>query len=145
MKRTARICIILLLVLLLAGCTGGNRTEQPEATAAESVQETAAPETPTDEPEEEPAAEAAEEAAIAAAENELRTEPLPPPLVYGTGPEDYGMILNLEERSQAMNDEEIWDSFEQLSMLDYYRAAFDETPREIEPRSVVAALNALVN
>ena len=63
MKRTARICIILLLVLLLAGCTGGNRTEQPEATAAESVQETAAPETPTDEPEEEPAAEAAEEAA----------------------------------------------------------------------------------
>lgn len=84
-------------------------------------------------------------AAIAAAENELRTEPLPPPLVYGTGPEDYGMILNLEERSQAMNDEDIWDSFEQLSMLDYYRAAFDETPREIEPRSVIAALNALVN
>lgn len=64
MKKTARICIILLLILLLAGCTGGNRTEQPEATAAaESVQETAAPETPTDEPEEEPAAEAAEEAA----------------------------------------------------------------------------------
>ena len=64
MKRTARICIILLLVLLLAGCTGGNRTEQPEATAAaESVQETAAPETPTPQPaEEEPAAEAAEEA-----------------------------------------------------------------------------------
>ena len=64
MKKTARIFIVLLLVLLLAGCTGGNRTEQPEATAAaESVQETAAPETPTDEPEEEPAAEAAEEAA----------------------------------------------------------------------------------
>ena len=63
MKKTARICIILLLVLLLAGCTGGNRTEQPEATAAESVQETAAPETPTPQPaEEEPAAEAAEEA-----------------------------------------------------------------------------------
>ena len=60
MKKTARIYIILLLVLLLAGCTGGNRTEQqPEATAAaESVQETAAPETPTGEP-----AEAAEEAA----------------------------------------------------------------------------------
>ena len=50
MKKTARICIVLLLVLLLAGCTGGNKTEQqPEATAAASVQETAAPETPTDE------------------------------------------------------------------------------------------------
>jgi hypothetical protein len=84
-------------------------------------------------------------AAIAAAEHELRSEPLPPPLVYGTDPEDYGMILNLEERSQAMNDEEIWNNFEQLSMLDYYRAAFDETPSEIEPRAIVAALDKLVN
>ncbi|MGX1788991.1 hypothetical protein ACWIGM_19760 [Bosea sp. NPDC055332] len=84
-------------------------------------------------------------AAIAAAENELRVEPLPPPLVYGEGTEDYGMILNLEERSQAMNDEEIWDNFEQLSMLDYYRAAFDEAPSEIEPRAIVRALSALVS
>jgi hypothetical protein len=84
-------------------------------------------------------------AAIAAAERELRSEPLPPPLVYGTGPEDYGMILNLEERSEAMNDEDTWNNFEQLSMLDYYRAAFDELPTEIEPRAVVSALNAMVN
>jgi hypothetical protein len=84
-------------------------------------------------------------AAIAAAEHELRSEPLPPPLVYGTSPEDYGMILNLEERSEAMNDDDTWNNFEQLSMLDYYRAAFDELPTEIEPRAVVSALNAMVN
>ena len=54
------------------------------------------------------------------------------------------MILNLEERSQAMNDEEIWNNFEQLSMLDYYRAAFDETPPVIEPRAIVSALSNLV-
>lgn len=85
-------------------------------------------------------------AAIAAAENELRAEPLPPPLLYGApGTEDYGMILNLEERGQAMNDEEIWDNFEQLSMLDYYRAAFDETPSEIEPRAITAQLARLVS
>lgn len=84
-------------------------------------------------------------AAIAAAEHELRSEPLPPPLVYGApGTEDYGMILNLEERSQAMNDEEIWNNFEQLSMLDYYRAAFDEMPSEIEPRAIVGLLSGLV-
>ncbi|WID97088.1 hypothetical protein QO058_02035 [Bosea vestrisii] len=84
-------------------------------------------------------------AAIAAAEHELRSEPLPPPLVSGEpGTEDYGMILNLEERGQAMNDEEIWNNFEQLSMLDYYRAAFDETPSEIEPRAIVALLSGLV-
>lgn len=83
--------------------------------------------------------------AIAAAEHELRSEPLPPPLVYGEpGGEDYGMILNLEERGQAMNDEEIWNNFEQLSMLDYYRAAFDETPSEIEPRAIIALLSGLV-
>ena len=78
-----------------------------------------------------------------AAEHELRSEPLPPPLLYGTGPEDYGMILNLDERSQAMNDEEIWNNFEQLSMLDYYRAAFDETPTEIEPRVIATRLASL--
>jgi hypothetical protein len=83
-------------------------------------------------------------AAIAAAEHELRSEPLPPPLVYGTGPEDYGMILNLEERGQAMNDAEIWNNFEQLSMLDYYRAAFDQAPAEIEPRAIVTTLSSLV-
>ena len=74
----------------------------------------------------------------------ITSEPLPPPLLYGApGTEDYGMILNLEDRSQAMNDEEIWNNFEQLSMLDYYRAAFDETPSEIEPRAITAMLTRL--
>lgn len=82
-------------------------------------------------------------AAIAAAERELRAEPLPPPLIYGESAEDYGMILNLEERTQAMSDEETWNNFEQLSMLDYYRAAFDEPPPEIEPRAIVAMLAGL--
>jgi len=84
--------------------------------------------------------------AIAAAEHELRSEPLPPPLIYGEpGTADFGMILNLEERGQAMNDEEISNSYEQLSMLDYYRAAFDHTPTEIEPRAITAQLASLVS
>jgi hypothetical protein len=71
-------------------------------------------------------------AGIAAAEQELRAEPLPPPLAF----DDQGNITNLEERGQAMNEEELWNNFEQLSMLDYYRASFDEPPPEIEPRAI---------
>lgn len=76
-------------------------------------------------------------AAIAAAEHELRSEPLPPALVFGEpGSADYNTILNLEERGSAMNDEESWNNFEQLSMLDYYRASFDDLPPELEPRAI---------
>jgi hypothetical protein len=84
-------------------------------------------------------------AAIAAAEHELRAEPLPPPLLYGeAGTPEHGMILNLAERGEAMAEPEIWDNFEQLSMLDYYRASFDEVPSEIEPRAVAAVLAGLM-
>lgn len=75
-------------------------------------------------------------AAIAAAETELRADPLPPPLAY----DSEGNIANLEERGSAMGDKDIWDNFEQLSMLDYYRAAFDEPPPGIAPQAVNALL-----
>ena len=71
----------------------------------------------------------------------MRAEPLPPSLAFGEpGSADYNTILNLEERGSAMNDTEVWNNFEQLSMLDYFRASFDDFPPELEPRAVRALI-----
>lgn len=73
--------------------------------------------------------------AFAAAEVQKRSKPVPPPLISGTGLE-YGMILNLEERMAAFEDDSIWATHEQLSILGYYRAAMDEAPRQLQPRAI---------
>ncbi len=80
-------------------------------------------------------------AAFAAAETQKRSKPAPPPLVYGEpGGPDYGMILNLEERGAAFQDDSIWATHEQLSILGYYRAAMDETPRGLQPGAIAEIL-----
>ncbi len=76
-------------------------------------------------------------AGIAVGEAALRVKPQVPDLVFeepdGT---NHNMIANLEERGAAMNEKGLRNRFEQLSMLDYYRASFDETPRELEPQAI---------
>lgn len=79
------------------------------------------------------------QAAILAAETELRSEPLPPTLAFEEpSGNNHNTIMNLAELGDAMNDEEIWNNFERLSMLDYYRASFDDMPPELEPRAIKA-------
>jgi len=46
------------------------------------------------------------------------------------------MILNLEERAAAFQDESIWATHEQLSILGYYEAAMEELPRQLQPRAI---------
>ena len=76
-------------------------------------------------------------AAFAAAEAQKRSKPTPPPIVYGEpGGVEYGMILNLEERVAAFEDESIWATYEQLSILGYYKAAMDEEPRQLQLRAI---------
>lgn len=76
-------------------------------------------------------------AAFAAALAQKRSKPAPPPIVYGEpGGSEYGMILNLEERTAAFQDETTWATYEQLSILGYYDAAMDELPRQLQPRAI---------
>lgn len=74
-------------------------------------------------------------AAFAAAEAQKRSKPTPPPIERGVGME-YGMILNFEERMAAFEDDSIWATYEQLSILGYYKVAMDDTPRQLQPRAV---------
>lgn len=76
-------------------------------------------------------------AAFAAAMVQKRSKPAPPAIEYGEpGGAEYGMILNLEERAEAFQDESIWATYEQLSILGYYEAAMDELPRQLQPRVI---------
>lgn len=76
-------------------------------------------------------------AAFAAAEAQKRSKPVPPPIAYGEpGGVEYGMILNLDEREAAFDDESIWATYEQLSILGYYRAAMDDAPRQLQLRAI---------
>lgn len=82
--------------------------------------------------------------ALFAAEAQKRSNPLPPDLSYGEpGTAEYGMILNLEERGEAMSDEATWNNFEQISVLDYYRASFDDPPPELQPRAIAEFLREM--
>ena len=56
-------------------------------------------------------------------------------MIRGVGPE-YGMILNLEDRQEACTDESIWATYEQLSILGYYKVAMDETPRQLKLQAI---------
>ena len=49
---------------------------------------------------------------------------------------EYGMILNFEERMAAFEDDSIWATYEQLSILGYYRAAMAKEPRQLQPRAI---------
>lgn len=80
-------------------------------------------------------------AAFIAAEAQKRSKPVPPPIVYGEpGTPDFGNILNLEERGEAFADDSLWNVYEQLSVLDYYRASLDEVPPELQPKKIAAIL-----
>ena len=46
------------------------------------------------------------------------------------------MILNFEERMAAFEDDSIWATYEQLSILGYYKAAMDDAPRQLQPRAI---------
>ena len=74
-------------------------------------------------------------AAFAAAEAQKRSKPTPPPIEHGVGME-YGMILNFEERMAAFEDDSIWATYEQLSILGYYKAAMEDLPRQLQPRAI---------
>nr|WP_156134875.1 hypothetical protein [Methylobacterium sp. ZNC0032] len=74
-------------------------------------------------------------AAFAAAEAQKRSKPTPPPIERGVGPE-YGMILNFEERMAAFEDDSIWATYEQLSILGYYKVAMEDLPRQLQPRAI---------
>ncbi|MCO5093522.1 hypothetical protein [Bosea sp. (in: a-proteobacteria)] len=74
-------------------------------------------------------------AAFAAAEAQKRSKPAPPPIVSGVGPE-YGMILNIDERMEAFADDSIWATYEQLSILGYYKAAMEDAPPQLRPRAI---------
>lgn len=74
-------------------------------------------------------------AAFAAAEAQKRSKPTAPPLVRGVGME-YGMLLNLEERMAAFEDDSIWATHEQLSILGYYKVAMDDAPRQLQLRAI---------
>jgi len=76
-------------------------------------------------------------AAFAAAEAQKRRKPTPPPVVYGEpGGPDYNTILNLTEREDAFGDESIWATYQQLSVLGYYKASMDNPPPELETRAM---------
>ena len=76
-------------------------------------------------------------AAFGEAETQKRSKPTPPPIVYGEpGGAEFGMILNLDERTAAFQDESVWSTYEQLSILGYYKAAMDELPRQLQPRAI---------
>lgn len=80
-------------------------------------------------------------AGFTAAEQQKRTKPAPPAVVYGEpGSADYGNILNLAEREEALGDESIWATYQQLSVLDYYKASMDNRPPALEPRAIRAIL-----
>ena len=36
----------------------------------------------------------------------------------------------------AFVDDSIWATYEQLSILGYYKAAMDEMPRQLQPRAI---------
>ena len=46
------------------------------------------------------------------------------------------MILNFEERMAAFEDDWIWATYEQLSILGYYRAAMNQTPRQLKLQAI---------
>ena len=74
-------------------------------------------------------------AAFSAAEMQKRSKPTPPPLERGVGME-YGMILNFDERMAAFEDDSIWATYEQLSILGYYKVAMDTPPRELKLQAI---------
>jgi hypothetical protein len=79
--------------------------------------------------------------AFTAAELQKRTKPAPPPVIYGEpGSADYGNILNLTEREEAFGDESIWATYQQLSVLGYYKASMDNPPPELETGAMRAIL-----
>ncbi|RDJ24969.1 hypothetical protein DWF00_17320 [Bosea caraganae] len=81
--------------------------------------------------------------AFEAAAAQKRGKPVPPPIVYGApGTPDFNTILNLEERAEAFADESLWNVYEQLSVLDYYKASLDDTPRELQPHNIAAILTS---
>lgn len=82
-------------------------------------------------------------AAFAAAELQKRSKPVPPPVIYGEpGTADYGNILNLDERADAFADESIWNTYEQLSILDYYRASLEDVPPDLNANALATILRA---
>ena len=46
------------------------------------------------------------------------------------------MILNFEERMAAFEDDSIWATYEQLSILGYYKAAMDDMPRQLKLQAI---------
>lgn len=80
-------------------------------------------------------------AAFAAAAAQKRNKPVPPPIVYGApGTPDFGNIINIDELGEAYADETLWNVYEQLSVLDYYRASLDDVPPELRPQKITAIL-----